>query len=445
MYELIQTSILDSSNKEFEVNRLLADIVSRYIALYEIYGDEKICNKFLDEALDPRVINLLQSYGFLQMYPEMSSLLASAKDAEMLLQNDDSDKSLLQKINSRYKKLMAPKSNRCKLLQSFLEQAYLRCYKSGGQGISSVHYSESDLQILIGLVPALIPNHIKEYQAQKDYKYRVQAFGKRLNVIKNKSIDSDYTVLLAIVDEFKKHDFVLDWKFKAAVAKNHVDFVGINKFLSQKRVLATLLAINIEVVSMDLGYRDVREALDIIGAINNNPKAVLEKSDITLDTSRQAHLFVKSFCKPNPKSSQYIVFSGLRSARTLVQQALSVCKYLIVGADISLISLSLVAGPSVFITNAILILSMSVVAIFAFIADASCSSIDKVSAKFYDASLNLCNKILDKDNKMQGFVVGPDYSIEACSVGAGLGSVVRVDQARSNDAGLCPRYGAMVK
>ena len=414
MYELMQTNILDSSNKEFEVNRLLAGIAARYLALYEVYGDEKT---FMDEALDSRTINLLQSYGFLQMYPNISSLLASTKDTEILLKSNDSgaesDKSLLQKINLIYKKLLTPKSNRFKLFQSCLEKIYLRCYTPNSQKVSSVNYSQSDLQILIDIVSTLIPKHIKEYQDQKDYNDRVKAFGKRLNAIKNNTTDSksDHMVLLAIVGEFKKHNFVLDSKFKAAVVDNRIDFADVNRFLSQKRVLATLFAINVEVIGLDFGYGNALEALNIIGAINNKPKSVLNKSDITADISRQAHLFINSCDKSAPKSLPEIIKDIIVQGRILAQQAFSACKYLIVGVDISLISLSLVAGLSVFIANSVLILSISVVAILAFIADAGCCNIDKVSNKFYDSYLNLYNRILDRDSKTHELIISSDGSI----------------------------------
>ena len=88
---------------------------------------------------------------------------------------------------------------------------------------------------------------------------------------------------------------------------------------------------------------------------------------------------------------------GRRFVKSFMQQLFKARRHLMAGANISLISLSLVAGPSVFVTNALLILSMSVATIFVYIAiDKDCFNIDKVSAKFYDSCMNFYDRGLVK-------------------------------------------------
>ena len=90
-----------------------------------------------------------------------------------------------------------------------------------------------------------------------------------------------------------------------------------------------------------------------------------------------------------------IFMRGLKSGRELAQQLFESRRYLMAGANISLISLSLVAGPSVFVANSFLILSMSVVTLFTFIAiDNVCFNIDEISAEVYDSCMNLYDRFL---------------------------------------------------
>ena len=465
MKELMQKSFMSSSepsNKESEVNRLLADVAARYIALHEVFEEYGVCETVIEKALrsseEGSFIHMLRSNGFLQMAPSINTLISSgsfsAADAKNLFQDDssDADKSIFQKFNFISKKPLPKKSKRFTLFKFCLKEIFKGCHKPKYYKESNINYSQADLQKLLNLVSDMIPKYIKEYQTMKAIlsdEDKIKSFGESLNtIVRENNIaeggESDYIVLLAMFKEFEKYDFVINQDFKDNVSEYRDRFVDLNSFLSQKRVLATLFAINVKIMHMDSGRKDASQALQVINDILGEEDSEVTYEDITSDISRQAHLFVKSFYKPNPKSSQDIVVSVLRSARTLTQQALSVCKYLIVGTDISLISLSLVAGPSVLIANGLLILSMSVVAILAFIADAGCFNIDKVSAKFYNSSLNVYNKILGKNDKAQELVIRSDITCFKPIVQSS-GKLIMANQQRRSGLDPCQRSGIRMR
>ena len=485
MREIIQRSLassLESYQKVDNINIMLADIFAHYIALCAIYEDRRGCESALNEVLRSSDMGALHKALHKEGFPAIASrvhkfLVAGSFDASqaknLFESNEEAErsyKSMLKKIIFTTKKSQHPKS---KHLRSFMHvlSALEKSYAIQTKGLpvvnhglpdTSVDYSKDDMQCLLNLISSMITRYMAEYQNVKDrfsYNDRVQSFGKRLAdiVTKNDMLNgkNDYKILLAIIHEFNRYDFTLDDKFKATLVEYNGDFAIINNFLSQKRLKTLLFDLDMKINNPQLNAMPVSQSLQIILAIKSSlglaargddfeEITLIDQDDVSVDISRQVDLFIKCFNKVKPKSSQEIVkdilSQGLSFMRSIAQQAFIACRYFLVAIDISLISLSLVAGVNVFIANSLLILALSAIALFAFIA-ADCykglCNINKISANIYESCVDLHARTFSLTSKEKEFVIDLEGHISFDS------SLIIDDKGeRSNHSGIVIDVGS---
>lgn len=358
-------------NKEFEVNRILADMAARYIALYEVHASKNVAEKFLDEALESNA-ELLRANDFIHMVPSIRMLLAAGefdvKSAKHLLKGKSIFRQEVKKALVRNKK--AP-SERFSLFQECLEEV-LKSYSDVSGGQADVPYTKYDMQILVNLTSEMLPHHIKECQEKKgdyDNDLKLRAFGERLSEIVKESDGS--TALLAIVNECEQYGSVLDKQVMAEVTGRVFD--DVKSFLSQKKISAIIFASqNMAIITPK---RDLDKALKILYVLSSSGLPVIEGADMTPRALAEAKSFVASFKKDK---SLIIIVGG----------ALTVCGHLMAATDISLILLSLAAGMHVLVANGLLILWMLAATAFVYVLSKS-ASIDDVALKLYSSYAGL--------------------------------------------------------
>ena len=444
MYEFIYKAAkvslkesVSSLQKSGGINMKIAGIAAQYIALNTTYKNRGECEKILKEVLDSNSASALRSElqkeGFLQVAPQMYKLLEDAsfdESAAINLFKGDDSRGLLRYVNI-FTKSRSGVPKRSTLLYRFLKILEQSCRRKSMflSSMNEKHYSKDDLQRLLNLVSNMLPECIAKCEVIKErvtYDDKINSFGVKLKSIVQKNNTrlggNDHKILLAISSLFAEYDFTLDEEFRAAVVKNSKVFSGVRGgFLTQRRVELLLLAISLKVNRSDVDNHALLQSLQIINAVKNLSDSdsnsdfeeviLYEESSITDSINHQADLFIEYFTNKKilPKEIvQDMISKGLFFGRALARDLFVASRYLILGMDISLISLSLVAGVNVFMTNGILILSMSAMALAAFII-ADCANayykIDSVSAKFYQSCLDFYDLLSGKDKAGKEIVI----------------------------------------
>ena len=440
MYKAAKVSLKEavvSFQKPGGINMKLAAIAAQYIALNDVYKNRAECEKILKEILDSHSAVALQKElskeGFLTAAPQIYKLLEQESfdiSAASSLFKDDNTRGFMRYVNI-FTNIRPALPERVTLLYRFLKILEESCRRKSRMFSPKRNndYSKEDLQRLLNLVSNMLPECVAKCKATKDsvtYGDKIKSFGSRLKFITQKNNDvsgnKDHKILLAIAKLFEEYGFTLDDEFRVEVAKKHKSFAEVrDEFLTQRRANLLLLAISLKIQRSSLDDHALSKSLQIINAIKNlsdvdsssdlEEMPLYEEGDITDEINNQADLFIEYFTnkKRLPKEIvQDIMSQGLVFGRALARDLFVAGRYLMVGVDISLIALSLVAGVNVFIANSILILSMSAITLAAFIA-ADCANayynLDSVSAKFYQSCLDFYDLLSGKDKAGKEIVI----------------------------------------